>query len=74
LSAPAWAALGLTGVLGAVVLALVTRLGGEAASDHFSFRRCLVFLAGAHGALAVRRWSVVPSNISTRWLGGSTVN
>ena len=67
MSAPAWAALGLTGVLGALVLALVARLGGETAGEQFSLRRCFVFLAGAHGAVAVRRWSVVPGNISTRW-------
>jgi hypothetical protein len=61
-----WAALAVALVVTALALALVARVASDPALGEFTLVKCLVFLTGAYGAVAVRRWSTSPGRVSTR--------
>lgn len=53
-------------VILSIILALVAGLGKDTALSEFTLGKCFIYVFGAYGGLAVRRWSLTPVNISTR--------
>ena len=54
-----------------VCLAFVVRVGKEKNFKEFTLSKCMIFVFGAYAAIASRRWSVTPVEISGRY---STLN
>ena len=46
--------------------AFVVKLGAEKLRAEFDLEKCLIFVYGAFGGFAARRWSVTPNNTSAR--------
>ena len=46
--------------------ACVVKLGAEKLRAEFDLEKCLIFVYGAFGGFAARRWSVTPDNTSAR--------
>ena len=44
----------------------ITKIGKEKFYSEFSLRKCCVYVYGAFGGFAARRWSVTPLNLSAR--------
>ena len=49
------------------IFSAVTKQGKEKFYPEFSLRKCCVYVYGAFGGFAARRWSVTPVNISARY-------
>ena len=61
-----WQALLILIVVAAILLYLIAWLGMEKHLTQFSFIRCFIYVYGAYGGFASRRWSVTPNNVSAR--------
>ena len=61
-----WIVLYITIFIMAGFLALVTRWGREVQIKEFRLIKSFIFVYGAFSALAARRWSITPVNISGR--------
>ena len=49
-----------------VTQAFIVKLGTEELSAEFGLEKCFIFVYGAFGGFAARRWSVTPLNLSAR--------
>ena len=61
-----WAALLVMLVSLSLVFAFVARIGNDECLKEFTLEKCAIYVFGAYGGIAVRRWSITPSNISAR--------
>ena len=53
-------------ILIALSLAMVARVGKDKSIKEFTLEKCFIYVFGAYGGFAIRRWSITPVNISTR--------
>ena len=49
-----------------LVMAFVARIGKDKSLKEFTLEKCFIYVFGAYSGVAIRRWSVTPSNISAR--------
>ena len=61
-----WAALLLMLVILSLVFAGVAKAGRDECLQEFTLKKCVIYIFGAYGGIAVRRWSITPKNISAR--------
>ena len=61
-----WAVLFVILLALAFIFAFVARIGKDKSLKEFTLEKCMIYLFGAYGGIAVRRWSITPVNISAR--------
>ena len=61
-----WAALVVMLVCSSLIFAFVAKVGNDKCLKEFTLEKCVIYVFGAYGGIAVRRWSITPSNISAR--------
>ena len=49
-----------------LMFALVAKLGKDKCIQEFTLEKCAIYVFGAYGGIAVRRWNITPNNISAR--------
>ena len=61
-----WAVLFVILISCSVVFAFVAKAGDDECLQEFTLKKCATYVFGAYGGVAVRRWTVTPSNLSSR--------
>ena len=61
-----WAVLLIMLVTLSIMFAFVAKMGKDKSIKQFTLEKCAIYVFGAYGGIAVRRWSITPVNISAR--------